>query len=188
MNTIELKSTKSSLGNWKFQFEEGVVQLTQVERGNTFEISREEVPERFQLTPMGFGESLLVVRDLSNNKMKFWLTFEQMIPIKSWLGPPTFKQLRAILRTRQSFALPVAVILIIVSLPIEPDPSAGIVGNPFQPITLVLGLGIASLWVVAKIRANRYLFLFDSLWMALAGINSTLTIINEDYSRYWLFL
>lgn len=133
-----------------------------------FAVSKDSAPEQVELMRPFMGGAILAVK--ANKRLVFRLDAPQQAAIEQWLGPPTRRTLAIALKKRFSWGLILGVLFIFSSLPIAGDPARGIKDLPFDPLSLLLGLVLIALRLVAKIRPNRTLFLVDSIWfLVLAG-------------------
>ncbi|MCP5119286.1 MAG: hypothetical protein GY953_51450, partial [bacterium] len=82
--------------------------------------------------------------------------------------------------------VPIGIFLILASVPMAGDPAAGLEAVPASPITAVLGLGLITMWLIARFRPTPRLLLADSAWFSLLLVSTVADVITGQFSVYWL--
>jgi hypothetical protein len=143
-------------------------------------IRRDEVLK----SPPMFVESIRAFSVQSPRKITFQLTPEGNNTLAEWVGLPVLAAFH--LKQRFSWALPVAIIWTLGSLPWSPFISSDVT-LPFNPFGFGLGVFLMVTYVLARYRPRPILFLFDALGVLGIGIYFVAGVINGR-SKYWLVL
>lgn len=117
-------------------------------------------------------EPMLAVKLLAVKKPRaitFRLPPEAFATFSQWLGPLTSADLRRVLNRRYAWVLPIAALLAVTSLPMLGDPEHGVDPVPFDPLGLALGVLLGGIWVCARWRPMRIIFLVDAIWFTFAA-------------------
>ena len=117
--------------------------------------------------------------------INFKLSPEALAAFKRWLGPLTSADLRKVLKKRYSWVLPIAFIIAITSLPMSGDPAQGIKPVPVDPLGLALGVLLGGIWVWARYRPMRIIFLVDAVWFAFVAGRNILNVLGGS-NKWWL--
>ena len=186
MDAFELTPLKSKMGKWILALAPGTARLEPVESGAPVLVSRDEVPEKLEVSPIWGGQGVLVVRPGAKKKLEFRLSREQRQKVSDWLGSPTRKELIAALRRRYLLAVPISLLFMFVSLPVTEDLAHGIEAAPFDPIYFVLGAGLLCFWIAYKLRPTRNLFALDAVWFALLAFASARDVYLGQGNTPWV--
>lgn len=170
-------------GLWDLALGEEQLQATrQGEASETFSCSRAEIAERGDVV-----DGLIARRTVTTPPPKrlLQLDVEGFEAFKRWMGPDA--RLRIELRRRFSWALPLGVLMMFGSLPMDGDPAAGIDPVPFDWVGAMLGVLLVATGFLAKRRPDHNFLLADSGWfLVLAGV------AGREYLRggsiFWVFL
>jgi hypothetical protein len=105
-----------------------------------------------------------------------------------WVGPLTLEDLKGELRRRLRWTVPIGLLFVLGSIPLPGDPAAGVAGVPFDPVSLVLGLGLIALSVAARIVPHPFLLALDGLWFLLLAADTVWGVVRGGDSVWWLAL
>lgn len=127
---------------------------------------------------------LLVARMLSVKKPKTGLRFEPPAfrSLKDWIGQAVL--LSMILKQRMGFAVAIGGALLILSLPMSGDASAGVEASPFQPLLAGLGAVLLLEGLLAWWRPHMHLLLVDSGFFVCIGA-WTVYDVAGGAALYW---
>ncbi len=187
MATLELKALNEKLGSWTVALSEESATLTSAENSSPLIIPRFNTAGQFDLVRLWGDQAVLVVpRQGKLKKLQFRLDADQTKTIDQWLGPLTVVHLRKLLLKRYSLGVPIGLFLILASLPMAADSSAGLDAVPASPITAVLGLGLMAMWLIARLRPAPRLLLADSIWFCLLLVSTVADVLMGRSSAFWL--
>ncbi len=102
-----------------------------------------------------------------------------------WFGPPTEAQLRATLKRRFSFSLPLAIFLTLIG--VSMIAARRMNGHPRQVTDwffIVWGIGFGICGALARSKPHRSLFLAEAMWLVLLVIYLVNIIVS---GRSWLW-
>lgn len=126
--------------------------------------------------PMGVT---LVLREPKNARLR--VEKDCSDAIQRWQGEPSQDRLCAVLAPAFKLRYAVSALLIFWSIPRTGDPERGFPGNEFRPVELALGLLLLAIWLVARLRPTRYVFLAEIVWMLLLIIGTVLMMALERH-------
>ncbi len=182
---IEVTIRSGRKGTWRLLLGLDSLRLEPAEGGEGIEIARSELPERIEVQEMPVGPPLLVIR--KPKRVAFSFDPEGARRFRVWLGPPTKRDLKAALKRRMAWGLPIGLLFVFTSLPWKGDPAAGIEAIPFDPVSAILGGSLVLMGLLMRVWPNPLLFLTDSIWfLALAG--KILWDIAKGGSWLWMIV
>jgi hypothetical protein len=187
LEELTLQSIEVPPRPWHLQLRSDGLQLRPAE-GDPIDLSRPEVESVTEIVPLWGGQSVLVVRARKRKKVQLKLTPDQRMAVEAWLGPPTINQLRAVLRRRYAFGLPIAILFLLLSIPLPADPAIGAAAHPFDPIWATLGVGLLLLWVASRLRPSPVLLLLDAAWFLVMALLHVRDLLAGTASAFVLLL
>jgi len=105
--------------------------------------------------------------------------------LERWLGRENL--LRIALYQRLPWSLPIGILFLLGSLPLAPDPAAGVPGHAADPVGAALGASLILQGLLSRRWPHPVFFLLDSLWFSvLAG--QTVMGVLAGRSPAWLVL
>jgi len=183
--TLELPSVSKKDGLWSMGLGPESLILSPCTGGDPLEIQRTEIDDRAAIIPMWGGQGVLQVK-CPKTKLKLKLDASARQRLETWLGPPTEERLRTALRSRFAYCLPIAIVIVLTSLPMPADPLSGLPAVPFGYFGALLGMSLAGLWMLARYRPMKELFLLDVLWFVLLAVRFTWNVVDSMTSPFWL--
>ncbi|MCP4642437.1 MAG: hypothetical protein GY851_18475 [bacterium] len=147
---------------WTLTLRENALHLSR-EDGTGLDVTREQADSELVLLTPSFAPPLLTLK--APSKLGFKLTTDQFRVISGWIGWE--RHVRAALKRRMSWSLPVGILWIVSALPMGGDPAEGIEAIPLDPVGMLLGVGLLGIGTLARILPHRGLFLVDSVWYLL---------------------
>ena len=185
-STFEVTAQSGRKGVWRLSLDAAALTLAAVEGDESFHISRTDAEDKTTLRDLRFTKPFLVV-SIPKKKVMFQLERAQAASFKEWLGPPTIRGLKAALRPRIWFFLPVGIVIALSSIPLPADPVAELEAVPFNPISAFLGVSLIVLSILTRLWPRRVLFFLEGVWFLLAILNTTVDIFRGD-STWWAIL
>jgi hypothetical protein len=149
--------------------------------GQPYIILRQQL---LQSASLAAGVQILALR--APIKMTFRLSKEGATAFADWIGKPTLASYY--LKQRYSWLLPLAILMVIGSVPLPADASSGATAIPFNPLGFGLGIGLAISWALAKWRPHPVLFLVDSVWLTIYSAQLVLRVVNGGSKFPLIFL
>lgn len=185
--SIELQALNRKQEVWRLDLGADAAHLEAVEGGQRLSVDQANTAGRFELHDLWGGQGVLEVRKEGNRKkIQFKLTPEQREVIDQWIGPRTHAHLDVVLRRRYAWAILLGLLLVLVSLPMPADPEAGLEAVPGSPLTAILGVGLAGMWLAARFRPTPKLLLLDGVWFALLLASLVADVVAGRSSPWWL--
>jgi len=175
-----LKELGKTSREWTLTLYPSHLSLAEPPAAQPYVIFREQMMK--SVTLMEGMRTLAVKEPVKGN---FRLTPEATAAVAAWIGKPVLAAYY--LKRRHAWLLPVAVLWIIGSLPLEGKPGQGVSSIPFDPIGLGLGIMLVATWAWAKWRPHPVLFLVDSLWFIALACQLVRNVVNGR-SKAWLVL
>jgi len=185
VETIEVEARSGRRGSWRLVLRPDSLGLEAAGGGESFEVPRDELPDRLELREIPLGPPLLVVR--TPKRVTFTLDREGARRFRAWLGPPTRHDLRVALKRRMGWGLPIGLLFVFTSLPWKGDPQAGVEAIPFDPLSAFLGGSLVAMALAMRVWPNRYLLLADFAWFLLLAIKVLWDIVRGA-SWLWMIL
>lgn len=174
LNSFELLC-KTDNKKYTISLEPGAMLITDTVSGDTTKLPAGARPALYKMTRLPLLPVMLTVT--MDKKLVFRLNDEQVLAITRWHGPLTTLDLAQLQKERYKWLLPIAIVLIVVSLPALTD-STSLMHNTISGI-LNLGLGIFLLviYLLSSVSLTRIVFLMDFLWFILAGVVVAIDVI-----------
>ena len=167
LHSFELVS-KTDNKRYSISLENDGMVVTETASGDTVKFPRGDRPAAFKMTRLPFLPVMLTVT--WGKKLVFRLDEEQVETISRWNGPLTLLDLALLQKERYKLLLPIAVVLIILSLPALKN-TEGLIHNRISGyMNLGLGTYLLFIYILSKTSLSRTVFLLDSLWFIIAGI------------------
>lgn len=139
----------------------------------SFTITRDSLLAKLSIVDGFFAPRCVSVR---NPKVVLRLQPDAFRALKDWVGQQLL--LRGVLKQRLGWALPIGILFLIGSLPVEADVAEGIEAMPFDVFSAVLG-GLLLVQGAASQKWPHHVFLvLDSAWFAALMVSSILDIVN----------
>jgi len=184
--TLELTGQAGRRGKWSVSLEAEALTFTALKGDESFGVRRADADEKIDLQEPWFSDPLLVVT-VAKKKVIFKLKRAQLAPLKKWFGPPTIRRLKAALKRRLAWNLPVGILFIITSLPLAADPESGAEAVPFDAVSAGLGASLIAIGILARLWPRRILLLLDALWYLFLAADVAFGIFRGD-SPLWTIL
>lgn len=153
------------------------------EGSGSFDVELSEAGEELILHTPLLGKPSLIVRQ--GRKTCFRIDRHDFRQIKAWLGPPTIRTLKAILRQQMTWGIGVGLFLLLSSLPKPADPEASLEALPFDPVSGVLGFSLIFLRLLGWLYPCREIFLADAAWFLFLGSKVGYDVLSGS-SSIWL--
>jgi hypothetical protein len=136
------------------------------------------------LAKLSFVDGILAPRSLSIKNPKVVLRFqpEGFRALKDWVGQSLL--LRGVLKQRLGWALPLGILFLLGSLPVEADVAAGVDASPFDVFSALMGGFLLMQGAAAQTWPHAFFLLLDSIWFAVLAVSSVLGIVGGD-SVFW---
>ena len=166
-NSFELVC-KTDNKTYSFSLETGCMLLTDTSSGITIKLPAGLRPAPYRMTRLPFLPVVLTVH--MDKKLVFRLTDEQVQAITLWHGPLTKLDLAQLQRERYKWLLPIAIVLMAMSLPVLKDNSGPAHKSISGYMNLGLGLFLLAIYIFSSVTLSRFVFLTDFLWFVMAGI------------------
>ncbi|HPS58451.1 MAG TPA: hypothetical protein PK514_10125 [Spirochaetota bacterium] len=143
--------------------------------GDTIKLPRGDRPALYKMTRLPFLPVMLTIN--RDKKLVFRLTYEQVESITRWHGPLCTLDLAQLQKERYKWLLPIAIVLMVVSLPVLTD-SAALVHNTISGyMNLGLGIFLLVIYILSSVSLTRIVFLLDFLWFIIAGVVVAIDVI-----------
>ena len=182
-STFEVVAEAGRKGTWTISLNEDALTMAAVNGEESFHIARAAVEEKVELRESRLTNPFLIV-SIPKKKVIFKLDRAQADSFKEWLGPPTMTGLKAALKRRLRWSLPIGILFVVASLPLPANPEAGIEAVPFDPVLGLFGVSLLVLSILTRIWHRRILFLLDGIWFSLLAANVAVGILRGD-SVWW---
>jgi len=184
--TLELMR-QSPKQRWVFFLHPDRLILACEDKGLSYEVSRQDSPEKVQLNEGGRLGPSLIVR--AAKAMIFNVTPEAMPVLREWLGPLTERHLKFALKRRVNLTLlPLGAFVMVLSIPLRGNVLRGTPSHPFDPVWFALGTMMISMAILSKFAPHRVLFLLDSIWMSVLAGRLGYQILAGSRSWFYAFL
>lgn len=181
--SFKIKALAGHKGNWMLSLENNAFTLSEIDGDNNFLISRHDAEDKTEIRESRFTEPLLSV-NVPPKKLVFKLGRAQAALFKKWIGPPTIRGLKAALKRRLKWSLPIGVLFVITSIPLPADPVAELEAVPFDAVSAFLGTSLIMMSILTHIFPKRILFLLDGIWFSLLALDVSFDIFHD--SSPWL--
>jgi hypothetical protein len=129
-----------------------------------------------------FGKAYMFVRE-GQTKVAFLLTAEQRARIDAWLGPPTVAHLKHSLRQVLAFSIPLGILYVLGSLSSSAD-----AGRSVDALGLALGLAMVGMWLQARFRPHRFVFVVNAVWFLTLGGFQLWEILDGRRGYWWVLI
>ena len=167
LNTFEL-ICKTDDKKYRISLEPDGMLITDTTSGDNIKLLRSDRPAPYKMTRLPLLPVMLTVT--WDRKLVFRLTDDQVLAITHWHGPLTLLDLAHLQKERYKWLLPIAVVLMVVSLPALTD-TAGFVHDTVSGyMNLGLGIFLLIIYILSSVSITRVIFLLDFLWFITAGI------------------
>jgi hypothetical protein len=185
-NTVfQIEAKFGRKGKWLLAIEPEFINITAADGKETFKIERQEAEEKIELRESKYGDPLMTVN--LRKRIIFSLHKDLLAAIKKWLGPLTKNGLKAALRRRLKWSIPIAIVFIVSSFPLPADPELGIQQVPLDLTGLVLGISLLGIALLSRVWLRRELFLLDALWFGLLSIDVVVGVVRGN-NPIWLIV
>jgi hypothetical protein len=141
-------------------------------------------PQLLRSASLAAGVQIIALR--APIKMTFRLSKEGATALADWIGKPVLASYY--LKQRYSWLLPLAILILIGSLPLPADSAHGTRAIPFNLISFGLGIGLAIAWAFSKWRPHPILFLVDSVWLIIFCGQLVFRVMNGENKIALIFL
>lgn len=182
-STFEVVAEAGRKGTWTVSLNTDSLTLAAVDGAESFQIPRAEAEEKAELRESRLTNPFLIV-SIPKKKVIFKLNRTQADSFKDWLGPPTMIGLRAALKPRLRWSLPIGILFVVASLPLPANPEAGLEAVPFDPVLGLFGVSLLVLSILTRIWHQRILFLLDGIWFSLLALHVAAGVLRGD-SSWW---
>lgn len=185
-STFEVVAEAGRKGPWTISLDADRLTIAAVNGVESFEIARAEAEEKAELRESALTNPFLIV-SIPKKKVVFKLDRDQAVLFKNWMGPPTMAGLRAALKRRLRWSLPIGILFVLASLPLPANPEAGLEAVPFDPVIASFGVSLLVLSILTRLWHRRVLFLLDGIWFSLLALNLAAGIVRGD-SPWWIIV
>jgi hypothetical protein len=176
-SVIPLKELGKQSKQWSLRLFPSHLEVEEIPGTPPYVILREAVMKTATL--MERMQVLVLTRPI---KVTFKLMPGDTARLAEWIGQPALVQYY--LKHRYGWVLPIAILWMISSLPIN----SGAAAVPFDLVGFVMGTVLLVSWAMAKWRPHPVLFLVDSLWFVLLAGRLLKDVFVDGRSRGWLIL
>ena len=183
-STFEVVAEVGRKGAWTVSLDAESLTIAAVNGDELFQITRAEAEEKAELRESRLTNPFLVV-SIPKKKVIFKLDQAQAAALKEWLGPPTMVGLKAALRRRLRWSVPIGILFVLASLPLPANPEMGLEAVPFDPVSGFFGVSLLALSILTRFWHGRILFLLDGVWFSLLAVNVASGIYRGD-SPWWM--
>lgn len=167
LNSFDLVC-KTDNKTYSFSLETGCMLITDKASGVTIKLPAGRRPATYRMTRLPFLPVMLTVN--MDKKLVFRLTDEQVEAITLWHGPLTTLDLAQLQRERYKWLLPIALVLMAVSLPALKNSTGFAQSTISGYMNLGLGIFLLAIYISSSVLLSRFVFLMDFLWFVTAGI------------------
>ncbi len=181
--TFSIEAVSRVKGTWTLTLAPEHLEFRSPDQRTLVQIPRSEVVDRIT-TPPWIGGPLLHAKFPKNTA--FRATPELLDALTQWRGPLTGADLKAALKRRLRWGVPLAVIVILVSLPFAGDPQAGIDPIPLDRGGMLLGFSLLVLAAIRRIWTTPKIFLADTAWFGSLAANLMHDALVDN--RLWVLI
>ena len=166
---------KTDSKKYRISLEHDGMLVTNVISGEKIKLHAGERPARYKMTRLPLLPVMLTVT--GEKKLVFRLSNDQVEAITRWHGPLTLIDLAQLQKERYKWLLPIAAVLIIVSLHVLTDNESveHITISGF--LNLCLGVFLLIIYILSIVSLTRIVFLLDSVWFMTAGIVAAIDVL-----------
>jgi len=159
---------------WRVSLEHDAMALREIDGSGSFDLPRSEAPETTWIQ-RHMGRAVLHV--VIPKRLSLETSTDFLAAFEKWRGPLVARDLKAALKRRLSWTLPIGVLYMLLALPTRE--------LPFDAIGFLLGSIALVLWLLRLVWVSRGLFLFDMIWFLALAIDLVLDV-REGSSWLWL--
>ncbi|UCH49847.1 MAG: hypothetical protein JSU95_08830 [Betaproteobacteria bacterium] len=185
-STFEVVAEVGRKGAWTVSLNADSLTIAAVDGEESFQIARADAEEKAELRESRLTTPFLSV-SIPKKKVVFKLDRAQAASIREWLGPPTLVSLKAALKRRLRWSVPIGILFVLASLPLPANPEAGLEAVPFDPVSGFFGVSLLALSMLTRVWHHRILFLLDGVWFSLLALNVAVGILRGD-SPWWTII
>lgn len=180
---LDIEESSPSRRTWTLFIYPDYLRFVADEGSGCFDVDFSQAGEELVLHSPLFGRPVLAVRQAK--KTCFRLDRDDFAEVKEWMGPPTFRTMRATLKQQSAWGIGVGLFLLLSSLPKPADPEANLHALAFDPISGGLGISLIFLRLLGWLYPCRELFLADAAWFLLLGGKVGYDVLSGS-SSIWL--
>ena len=180
-HTFEIDQETRKKQKWHLELYGDKLTLRSLEEDTYVEIPHDQAIDKIKTAKIFIMPPLLMIKD-NKKKLSFRIAPDVDEIVNDWIGKPVL--LKATLKQRLGWCLPIGIIYVLGSLPLAGDPTIGLVALPFDPIGMSLGVALIILSILMKTKPQPILFLADSVWFFLLLCYTVFQILSGA-SIYW---
>jgi hypothetical protein len=173
---------KPQLG-WTLHLYPNGLRATPDAGGADVHLLRDEAAKAWRLGEAPWGGAFIVMKKPA--RVSWQATDEVFDRAARWLGyAPALKMALA---NRLSWTVPIGLLFVLTSFPLEGNPGKGVAPIPFNPVSALLGAFLLVQGIVSRFVPHRVFFALDTIWV-VALIAQNLAGIAAGASPFWLVL
>lgn len=164
---------------WTIALTEHEVRGRSGPKRSSFTIGRDSLLAKLSIVDGIFAPHCLSIK---NPKVLLRLDPDGFRALKDWVGQHLL--LQGVLKQRLGWALPIGILFLLGSLPVEADVAAGIDAIPFDVFSALMGGFLLMQGAAAQKWPHPFFLLLDSVWFASLAVSSVLDIVGGA-SVFW---
>jgi len=181
--TLHIEESSPGRRDWTLVIYPDYLRFVADEGSGWFDVDFSQASEELVLHAPLFGSPVLTVQQAK--KTCFRLGHQDYSELNAWIGPPTFRNMKASLRQQLTWGIGVGLFLLLSSLPKPPDPEANLQALSFDPVSGALGISLIFLRLLGWLHPCRELFLADAAWFLALGGKVGYDVLSGS-SSVWL--
>ena len=170
-------------GPWTIRLASDHFILSRSDGGDHHEFRRGQNLQRIEWEGLTAARPYLIARIPKAVKLK--VNPVDAATLSEWFGPPPGGHLRAALRRRMAWALPIGLLWLLSSLPRAGDAASALPAKAFDGVAAFLGTVLILESVLARTIVRRELFLLDAAWFVVLALDTLYQSLTSSHSTTW---